>query len=357
MADGHVACWGPNTSGQIGSGDPAATVLAPEYVPGITTAVQVAVAYGTSCALLANGTVQCWGDNTYGQCSSPMGGGCAGPQTILNADLTPLDNVEKITTGSAYTGTEICALRLGSVLCWGHCGDGQCSTGASFVSSTPVPMLSAPSTPFTTASAISASQDASMCVLLADQTVHCSGYQADGRLGDGVTGQNEILMADTVLSTGPISGDPETPLVGVGSIACGWDHCCSVQNADHSVVNCWGAGYLYANTSVQGLSGPVSNVSAGYGHACAALAGGQAQCWGYGDQGQLGDGLSATSASAVTVTGLPASPVTSVAAAQSFSCAVLQNGEAYCWGIGSSGELGDGSGQSSPVPVRVSVPQ
>ncbi|HUF31552.1 MAG TPA: hypothetical protein VMM77_12945, partial [Gemmatimonadaceae bacterium] len=36
-----------------------------------------------------------------------------------------------------------------------------------------------------------------------------------------------------------------------------------------------------------------------------------------------------------------------------FACGLTEADEAYCWGGGIHGELGDGSGASSPVPVKV----
>ena len=65
--DGTVRCWGNNGSGQLG--DTSFTDRpTPVAVGGLTTAV--AVSAGSTChtcALLADGTVRCWGDNDYGQ--------------------------------------------------------------------------------------------------------------------------------------------------------------------------------------------------------------------------------------------------------------------------------------------------
>ena len=88
---------------------------------------------------------------------------------------------------------------------------------------------------------------------------------------------------------------------------------------------------------------------------CAITASGDAYCWGSSINGAtLGDG--ATGASATPVRIPFNSPVRSIAAAYNHSCAVIEDGTAYCWGSGFD-ELGDGSSVISfrvittPAPV------
>jgi alpha-tubulin suppressor-like RCC1 family protein len=69
LADGTVRCWGDNLSGQLGDGTIEARET-PVSVEGISNAVAVAVggsnSFGTSCALLDDGTARCWGTNAGG---------------------------------------------------------------------------------------------------------------------------------------------------------------------------------------------------------------------------------------------------------------------------------------------------
>ena len=94
----------------------------------------------------------------------------------------------------------------------------------------------------------------------------------------------------------------------------------------------------------------VSAVSAGFAHTCALLANGEVKCWGANDHGQLGDGTGADSAVPVDVA-LPA-PATALAAGYVHSCAVA-GGAVYCWGDNTTGELGDGTTTSRLTPVEV----
>jgi alpha-tubulin suppressor-like RCC1 family protein len=64
---GAVYCWGSNTSGQAGDGT-ANYVYVPVKVAGLPApAAQVKTTPKSTCALLTNGKVYCWGDNFNGQ--------------------------------------------------------------------------------------------------------------------------------------------------------------------------------------------------------------------------------------------------------------------------------------------------
>ncbi|HEX3904942.1 MAG TPA: hypothetical protein VH853_19060 [Polyangia bacterium] len=63
-----ITCWGYNDTGQLGGGLPIEG--GPFAVPGLTGVASVAIGgsdIGFACALLKDGTVQCWGDNQHGE--------------------------------------------------------------------------------------------------------------------------------------------------------------------------------------------------------------------------------------------------------------------------------------------------
>jgi alpha-tubulin suppressor-like RCC1 family protein len=77
---------------------------------------------------------------------------------------------------------------------------------------------------------------------------------------------------------------------------------------------------------------------------------GKVMCWGENTLGQLGNGTTRSSTTAVAVRGL--SHVTAVAVTDGYSCA-LRLGAIYCWGNNPKGQLGDGlQPLGSTVPVR-----
>ncbi|MFK7988585.1 MAG: MopE-related protein [Sandaracinaceae bacterium] len=63
---GSVLCWGDNSDGELGDGttDDASV---PQFVPGISDAIQVAAGGSFTCVLHASRRVSCWGDNDSGQ--------------------------------------------------------------------------------------------------------------------------------------------------------------------------------------------------------------------------------------------------------------------------------------------------
>lgn len=90
-------------------------------------------------------------------------------------------------------------------------------------------------------------------------------------------------------------------------------------------------------------------IAAGVYHACAADSRGAVVCWGWNEQGQLGNGTTADAAHPVAVAGLP--PVTGLSANYNTSCALA--GSVYCWGRNDAGQLGDGSTVNRSMPVAV----
>lgn len=77
LSDGSVACWGSNTSGQLGDGTKK-DGLSPVATTGLAAnASALAAGNGFTCAVLTDGSVACWGINTSGQ----LGTGTTAPQT------------------------------------------------------------------------------------------------------------------------------------------------------------------------------------------------------------------------------------------------------------------------------------
>ncbi len=265
------------------------------------------------------------------------------PESELEAAAI-LPDIVAVTAGLSHT----CALNAaGSVLCWGDNTYGQLGTGTRTLgASNPYPR----SVSGLTAAKAVAAGDAHTCALTTDGWVMCWGSNAYGQLGDGTT----VSQLAPVTVTGLISG--------VQQIAAGGTHTCALTAAGG--IKCWGDQTALPE-DVPGLTSGVSAISAGFMHTCAivgdAAAGGAVQCWGANDTGQLGNGTTTASSTPVAVQGLD-SGVKAISAggapvdrftAGGHSCAVTTAGAVKCWGWNDEGQLGDGTTVNRLAPVNV----
>jgi len=133
LVEGIVKCWGNNNDGELGYGDLVQREApAVEGVPLGGLATQVSAGYEDTCALLADGSVNCWGDNNYGQ----LGYGDINFRSAPPSESIALgQSATEITAGENYT----CALLADStVKCWGSNEYGELGDGTTESSSTPV---------------------------------------------------------------------------------------------------------------------------------------------------------------------------------------------------------------------------
>jgi alpha-tubulin suppressor-like RCC1 family protein len=129
--NGGVRCWGNNNNGQLGNNDIPNPSSTPVIVSGLTDATTVATGYGHSCARRTGGGVRCWGDNGWGQLGDP---------TAANPSPTPVDvsGLTDATTVATGLWHSCAVLASGTVKCWGYNGDGQLGDGGYTPSPTPV---------------------------------------------------------------------------------------------------------------------------------------------------------------------------------------------------------------------------
>lgn len=120
LEGGTVWCWGAGSAGQLGNGSTSDRVASPVQATGISTAVAVTAGDRFTCALLANGTVSCWGrgGSTGDGTSSPR----SSPTNVVSASRTgSLSDVTYV----AAAGEHACAVSSGgAVYCWGSLDHG-----------------------------------------------------------------------------------------------------------------------------------------------------------------------------------------------------------------------------------------
>ncbi|MDP6235895.1 MAG: hypothetical protein QF364_08640, partial [Candidatus Poseidoniaceae archaeon] len=246
----------------------------------------------------------------------------------------------------------------GDLKCWGSDGKGQLGDGGIVQSND---KTNAPSSTAInlgtgrTAVAVSAGAYHS-CAILDNGDLKCWGFDNYGQLGDG--GSNSYASAPSY--TGINLGTGRTAV----AVSAGGEHTCAIL--DNGDLKCWGSdskGQLGDGAGSLGTTAPSSTaidlgtgrtavaVAAGSEHTCAILDNGDLKCWGSDSRGQLGDGGQLWTSSNPTDTNTPSSTAidlgtgrtaVAVTAGQSYTCAILDNGDLKCWGEDVYGQLGDG---------------
>lgn len=131
--DGAIFCWGQNNYGQVGDGTSNTDRLRPTRVVDVDDGVQVAAGTGHTCALRSDGTVACWGWNSYGQSGSSTIRVQPRPVAIAG-----LENVQRVVVGHTHSCAHVTG---GALQCWGQGGRGERGDGTMSISYVPTLVL------------------------------------------------------------------------------------------------------------------------------------------------------------------------------------------------------------------------
>ncbi|CAK9051961.1 unnamed protein product, partial [Durusdinium trenchii] len=204
---------------------------------------------------------------------------------------------------------------------------------------------------------------AHVCALLDNEVLKCWGYGLEGRLGQGNTksigdGPNEM-------------GDNLAPIdLGINrtakTVAAGEHHTCAIL--DNDSLKCWGSGSFgkLGQGSTKdigddpdemgdnlepidlGTGRTVKQVSLGRDFTCALLDDDSLKCWGYGGNGNLGQGSTEHIGDEPNEMGDNLAPidlgpnrkVKHVVAGGLHTCVLLHDETVLCWGFARHGQLG-----------------
>ena len=188
------------------------------------------------------------------------------------------------------------------------------------------------------------------CGVTSSGGAKCWGYNANGGIGDGTTTDRATPTFVSGLSS------------GVAATGVGGYHSCAVTTAGG--LKCWGnngngevgngqvGASILTPVDVSGLTSGVAAVTGGEFFTCARTTSGAVKCWGYGGDGELGNGTTASSSTPVAVSGLT-SGVKAIATGYNYACALTASGGVKCWGDNVNRELGDGTQTNRSAPVDV----
>ena len=321
---------------------PETTPTTPELSASATAAPlqfrQVSTGYGHSCGVTTTNQAYCWGRNDSGE----LGDGHPGSGVFQTRPVPVAGGLQfrLVSAGADHS----CGLTTDNrAYCWGDNTSGQVGDGTTGVDrSTPVAVAGG-----LQFSQIDAGAYAHTCAVNSlTKRAYCWGWNVSGQLGDGSFNHSSTPVA--------VASNEAFRFVSPGQF-----HTCGVTTGNRAY--CWGSdgqGQLGDNTDAQNRPLPTlvaggrsyRQLDAGANHTCAVTTGNRAFCWGMGRSGEIGDGK----------TFLRFVPQ-AVAGGHSFdrvsagdpTCGETTDNRLYCWGPNSAGQLGDGTTTQRLTPVAV----
>jgi alpha-tubulin suppressor-like RCC1 family protein len=353
--NGNVYCWGSNKFGQLGiprndtlcGTGPAkfGCSLSPQLVQSSVKFTAVSAGQRHTCAITTQREAFCWGANDQNQAG---GFGSNSPTPARVQGALPWTQIS-----AGYTHS--CAVRSdGALFCWGQSERGEIGNGSLFNSSLPARVaLTEP------VASVSAGQSRT-CARTTVGRVYCWGAIWTSR-------QSGLELSRTQTTPQLVPGSPSMSTISVGTFTtCGADFTgfgyCWEANPRGSI----GDGTLEGSVTPKRIAGDLEFVqlSAGIVQTCGVTTNGAGYCWGDDSFGQLGvvfsqllercaDGTLPCTTRPIPVVGRQAFVEISTGLG-SHTCGVTTRGNLYCWGLGVSGQRGDGTmspGVFTPLTV------
>jgi alpha-tubulin suppressor-like RCC1 family protein len=185
--DGTVWSWGSNSNGQLGNGNKESKpfpvqVIAPEGVDALKNVVALSAGAYHSLALLEDGTVWAWGDNSHGQLGTSSIPFSYTPVQVGSTEGNFLSDITAISAGYQFS----LALKAdGTVWAWGQNEFGQLGDNTKTGRSIPAQVLDDDGEGFLSG-IIEISAGKSHCLALRiDGSIWSWGNNIHYRLGDG----------------------------------------------------------------------------------------------------------------------------------------------------------------------------
>ncbi len=366
---GSFWCWGLNASGKLGDGTTTNRNL-PTQVGSDTDWVAFSMADHLTCGVKQDQSLWCWGSQTN---TRPAGNTIHTAtnttpvlekvQTQFPPGLVPAETpgrpIKDVGLGDAHT----CVLTdTAQILCIGD----EPKVGS------PRPLIGFDGWRPIAASLLPANtrfKDLSVgskhsCGVTESDTAYCWGQNPRGQVGSGT--HADAVPVPTPLDLEGLPGSPK-----IRQLAAGTFHTCALF--EDNILACWGGndGGCLGTGDANDRNRPApmvltpnlatvrwTQVDGGYHSTCALTDAGDIYCWGSNycpparsnapAQGNTPQACGPEPMSGPSIDGKPA--YSQLANGCSHACALNIQGDLYCWGSGSSGELGSGPLASPESP-------
>jgi alpha-tubulin suppressor-like RCC1 family protein len=286
----HVLCWGKGDHNQLGGkpGDSGIVDVPLSAEQGSSLpALQIAAGVRHTCALVGAGAVRCWGDNAFGQ----LGNGTKTDTTSIVVPTGLDSGIVAVFAAGFFT----CAVKANeSMVCWGENTYGQLGDRSKTMRMSPVAVRDLEGA----VRDVGLGQFTS-CAITLGGALSCWGRNrivGEPAIPFGLVvpfagSPTEVLSP---ASRGDAGSQP--PLLT--NVAVGTTHACARTLAENAL--CWGSnakgqlarepdgGALAGYHDVPGLAGVVKEIAVGLGHSCVLAPNDEVYCWGQNDSGQLG---------------------------------------------------------------------
>lgn len=312
LADGTVWCWGARDGHRMGgTGDVSEPVMLPE----VNTAVAVTAGRHHTCIRTVLDEILCWGANGYGQVGQDPSHEVF-PPVQMGTGL-------RVEAGTYHTCVRRSPMQTE---CWGRTWVGATTAQSPLV--------------LPGGGLLAVGQHHSC--YSNNSRLHCQGRNTNGQLGLG-----DRLWRST---------GEEISYLLMAALGAGAHHTCvSISTGANAGLYCWGSnefGQLGIQPGADRLepmfvTGIVPQaLDGGLRHTCAKESplAGQMLCWGHNNRGQLGTG-SVTSDYEFRPVALP--EVLHFDVGEEHVCAVLPDQTARCWGDNRYGQIGNGDSQQT----------
>jgi alpha-tubulin suppressor-like RCC1 family protein len=185
QASGSLLCWGRNSDGELGIGPGAPIqVRTPTRVGSDESWASLDLGQDATCAVKNDGTLWCWGADTFGKLGIAVDPNAAPPRFLVPMQVGSDADWAEVSVDVFHT----CAVKQGGTLwCWGRNAEGQLGVGDITDRATPTQVGSASDW-----SSVSVGRFHT-CAEETDHTVRCTGENVAGQLGTGDTARRNTF--------------------------------------------------------------------------------------------------------------------------------------------------------------------